>query len=162
GNTIGGANAAARNVISGNALAGIYLLSAGVNNTVQNNYIGINAAGSAAVANGRVGVQIQNVGNQTPLGNVISGNAGDGLKLLGATGNQVRGNIVGLGADGVTTLGNVNGIAIQADGNTIGGPAVSDRNIISGNTNTGVSGGGVGNVVRGNYIGTDAGGTLAR
>ena len=49
-NTIGGTTAAARNVISGNTAEGIYINAANFN-TVAGNYIGTNAAGSAAIAN---------------------------------------------------------------------------------------------------------------
>src|SRR5262249_30285788 len=53
GNTVGGTTAAARNVISGNEGIGLSFWS-GTNNTVQGNYIGTNAAGTAAVGNGQV------------------------------------------------------------------------------------------------------------
>src|SRR3954454_3400293 len=52
GNTIGGVTAAARNLISGGTTAGITLGNSGTaNNVIQNNYIGTNAAGTAAAPN---------------------------------------------------------------------------------------------------------------
>ena len=44
GNTIGGTTAAARNVISGNAVCGVYLIGQGTSgNVVEGDYIGTNA-----------------------------------------------------------------------------------------------------------------------
>ena len=52
GNTIGGTLAAARNVISGNVSYGIYLTgSSAASNLIEGNYIGTNAAATAALAN---------------------------------------------------------------------------------------------------------------
>ena len=53
GNRIGGLTAAARNVISGNQATGIAIQnSTATGNVVQGNYIGLNAAGTAALPNG--------------------------------------------------------------------------------------------------------------
>ena len=49
-NTIGGSTAGARNVISGNTGDGVSIT--GNNNLVEGNYVGTNAAGTAALANG--------------------------------------------------------------------------------------------------------------
>ena len=57
GNTIGGATASARNIISGNTGNGV-VLGGGIRNVVAGNFIGINSAGSAALANGNNGVYI--------------------------------------------------------------------------------------------------------
>jgi hypothetical protein len=51
-NTIGGTAAAARNVISGNNNTGIFMTAGTTGNLVQGNFIGTNAAGTAAVGNG--------------------------------------------------------------------------------------------------------------
>src|SRR5437870_3224592 len=56
GVTIGGTSAAARNVISGNSGNGIDIVSGGA--TVQGNFIGINAAGTAAIPNTGDGIAI--------------------------------------------------------------------------------------------------------
>ncbi len=40
GNTIGGTTASARNIISGNADAGVWITSSGSNELVEGNYIG--------------------------------------------------------------------------------------------------------------------------
>jgi hypothetical protein len=50
-NTIGGATAAARNVVSGNASNNVFLNDPTITgNKIQGNYIGTNAAGTAAIA----------------------------------------------------------------------------------------------------------------
>ena len=58
-NIIGGATAASRNVISGNLNQGITLSDSGTKlNQVLSNYIGLNAAGTAAIPNSWSGVDI--------------------------------------------------------------------------------------------------------
>src|SRR4051812_40623831 len=83
-------------------------------------------------------------------------------------GSKIECNYIGLAPDGVTVKGNYYGVRIGFASNTVGGDSVAARNVISGNTNTGVliqgptpdSTGGfaVQNTVRNNYIGTDAAG----
>jgi hypothetical protein len=104
----------------------------------------------------------------TGEGNVISGNRG-GVRIQGSgtMSNTIIGNLIGLAADGTTPLGNLaNGVRIQngAQGNTIGGDTPEERNVISGNADSGVlilNEGTDNNTVSGNYIGTDASGTIA-
>ncbi|MEP7339749.1 MAG: putative Ig domain-containing protein [Acidobacteriota bacterium] len=173
-NTIGGTTVAARNVASGNGQFGINVTSLGTGgNTIQGNFIGTNAAGTAAIANGAGGVALGAANNLlgglvSGAGNLISGNGDRGVLVGGpaATGNQVQGNFIGVNAAGAATLGNsTNGIEIiNALNNTIGGTTAAARNIISGNLSNGVlieSTGlpTTGNLVQGNFIGTDAGGT---
>jgi titin len=180
-NTIGGGVAAARNVISGNTYNGVgILLVTDTLNTVCGNYIGTDATGKKAVANVLAGVLVQGCSNviggaTAGSGNVISGNRQQGIFLAGINGhvmgNIIQGNLIGLDATGTNSLGNANaGIGISgAANNQIGGTSAAARNVISANGNS-VSGlGGVffvyagttGNQFQGNYIGTDASGTLA-
>src|SRR6185503_9937782 len=92
GSTVGGATEAARNVISGNRLTGLYLgllnngQVGGTGVTVQNNYIGTNATGSTALANERDGVfvEVQSVTN-TIADNVIAFNGGNGVRIPNVT-----------------------------------------------------------------------------
>jgi parallel beta-helix repeat protein len=78
--------------------------------------------------------------------------------------NMIVGNYIGISPDGATSApatGNYNGIELigGAHRNTIGGMAVADRNIISGNQHIGVRLSDANdNRVIGNYIGTDAAG----
>ena len=177
GNTIGGTAAGDRNIISGNALFGVWLNAAGAaNNIVRGNYIGTNAAGTAALPNDATGIQVQGAPNNTIGGtnaadrNLISGNGSAGVFIdaATATGNTVLGNFIGTNINGTANLGNVGfGVAIQnAPNNTIGGNTAGARNIISGNgfgvviQNTpATSNAATGNKVLGNFIGTDVNGT---
>jgi hypothetical protein len=179
GNLIGGTTAAARNVISATNSHGISIFNGATNNTVQGNYIGTNAAGTAALGNGSSGVFISAPGNfvgGTTAGarNVISGNnRGISLQdasLVSSSGNVIQGNYIGTNAAGNAALGNTDtGVAIFNSSNTlIGGTTAEARNVISGN-NFGLSISGnatlsdpstaTGNVVQGNYIGTTAAGS---
>jgi titin len=185
---VGGGTAGAGNLISGNGGVGVYIYGSAANgNKVQGNKIGTDISGTATVGNNQSGVSIDNgasanfIGtdgdgvNDATEGNLISGNGGSGI-LLGASGiatnnNVVAGNFIGTNAAGTAALGNtIDGITIDvAAGNRIGTNAdgVSDtleRNLISGNDQFGISitGAGVsGNVVAGNFIGTDGSGSSA-
>jgi hypothetical protein len=180
-NTIGGTTAAARNVISGHATDGVKLFDDTVTgNVVQGNYIGTNAAGTAAVGNA-TGVDLLRAndsligGTAAGAGNLISGNGGDGINLDGSR-NLIQGNLIGTDVTGTAKVPNgFRGIEMGADGsnagsnNTIGGTTPGARNIISGNGPGGNSHGirfellasTAGNLIQGNYIGTDINGTAA-
>lgn len=90
--------------------------------------------------------------------------------LVQSTRNIIAGNYLGLDADGITIaannrqgVGGRGGIRVVSDRNTIGGLTAADRNVISGNLYSGIVLLGANrNQVLGNYIGTDAGGTLDR
>ena len=79
---------------------------------------------------------------------------------VGAGGAEttLRGNFVGVEPDGVTRAPNLRGVAVYSDFNAIGGAAPADRNLISGNTWSGVvlyEAASIRNAVVGNLIGTD-------
>ncbi len=160
-------------------IAGIFNLRGLAQSTgaaqISGNQIGTNADGTAAVGNGHDGVDLvgsssNTIGGSattpgTGLGNLISGNTGDGVEIagVGATGNVVAGNLIGLNAAGASALGNAgDGVTIDtsASHNTIGGAAASARNVISGNLNGVeiVGATSIGNVVQGDFIGTDLAG----
>jgi hypothetical protein len=172
-NRIGGVSAAQRNLISGNGRIGIYLLNGSANTLIQGNFIGTNAAGTAALGNGSHGVMIQGAANNTVggtaagAGNVISGNAGSGVEIdqAGATGNIVQGNFIGTNAAGNAAIGNsFSGVQLTAPSNTIGGTSAGSGNVISGNLGSGVlfnTSSSNNNIVRGNFIGTNPTGTAA-
>jgi titin len=174
-NTIGGLTADRGNVISGNPGNGVLISATGTSgNLVAGNLIGTNAGGTAAIPNA-IGVVLfhgataNSVGGLTPgARNLISGNTDLGVAVIdsGTSGNVVRGNLIGTGIKGQGPLPNPIGIAIYsgASGNVIGGTLSGARNIVSGNTNVGVTvigPGTAGNAVRGNFIGTDVTGTRA-
>ncbi|MES2353945.1 MAG: DUF4347 domain-containing protein [Pseudomonadota bacterium] len=168
-NTIGGTTTSVRNVISGNAVDGIGVISS-TGNSILGNFIGTDATGSAGLANGANGISVltnsaNNVigGTAAGSGNVISGNAGSGIRVETSTGNSVEGNFIGLNAAGTGAIANgVNGIILQstANNNTIGGTAAGARNVISGNASNGIRLIGVsGNTIQGNYIGVSVAGS---
>jgi len=174
-NAVGGDETSERNVISGNGY-GIGLWDPDTaSNTISGNYIGTDAAGTAALGNGR-GINISGGSHDNVIGgtaagerNVISGNKGNGVSLsdTGVTGNQVIGNYIGTDATGTAALGN-QGENVQvcngASGNTIGGDRdAGEGNVISAGSKNGVAiqDWAHDNVIAGNYIGTDAAGASA-
>ena len=175
-NTIGGTTVAARNVISGNLGGGVSIVDAATSaNLVQGNYIGTNVSGTTALGNKGDGVIIiggatgNTVGGTTAAArNVISNNGQAGVAVFqAATGNLVQGNYIGTDAAGTTALGNgTYGVWIfgGASGNTVGGTVAGARNVIAASTYSGVAlldAGTSGNLVQGNYIGTDVNGTTS-
>jgi hypothetical protein len=166
-NTVGGTTAAQRNVISGNDFdANVYVLDSN-NNTVRGNYIGTNAAGTAALGGAR-GVWV----NGTSTGNVIGGTAaGAGNVISGITTNAgvrlssgnttVQGNFIGTNAAGTAPVPNLTGVLIDSGGanNLVGGAAAGAGNLIAGNSGTGVTITGAtttGNTLQANAIGATA------
>ena len=171
-NTIGGTATGARNLVSGNDGYGILLGSSTFGNTVQNNWAGPNAAGTAGIIGQATGIQVQTSatgnligGTVTGAGNVVSGNDGTGLSLNGVSANTVAGNLVGLDPTAVTAIPNgVDGINLvgSATGNTIGGTTAAARNVVSGNSRYGIYlANAVSNQVAGNYVGLNGAGTGA-
>jgi len=165
--TIGGSATGAGNVISGFTSDGLWLSTSGIS-TVQGNLIGTNAAGTAALANGRYGIFLDDTGSAliggtaSGAGNLISGNSGGGLYALNSGGVTVQGNIIGLNALGNAALANGGfGVRINTgSASTIGGNTAAARNIISGNAGHGVwLESANANVVKGNHIGVASDGT---
>lgn len=162
GNTIGGAAAADRNIISGNSGTGLSI-TAGSSATVRNNFIGTTANGAAAAANSQDGIRIVDSSNSQIVGNTISGNNQHGIFIVQtlstttASGNTITGNLIGVNAaNSAAVANNGSGIVIQASGNTIGGATVAARNTIAGNNANGVSistNFAINNTVAGNFIG---------
>ena len=173
-NLIGGALVGERNVISGNTTDGVVLDGGGTrNNSIQGSYIGLNAAGTAALPNGRYGIRASGGAAGNSLGrakghNVISGNGSAGVAIIDAATNRNRvlGNMIGTDPAGAKAIPN-GGDGVSVSGgllNEIGGRAVEARNVISGNTLSGVALTGAESTYTGvldNYIGTDASGTVA-
>ncbi len=165
---IGGHTPADRNVIAGNHGAAIYIDSTG-GTRVQGNYVGTNAAGTAALGGGsgvfadQDGVTIGGTARGT--GNVLSaGYRGVFLAFNGEI--SVLGNRIGTNAAGTSAIPNTFGVQVfgvqvqSGSGVTVGGTTARSRNLISGN-GVGISvEQSSGNVVQGNWIGTDAGGTV--
>ncbi len=161
-NTVGGPGVG--NVISGNGANGVLL--AGAIDSVQGNFIGTDVTGTQALGNGGEGVHVdghlEHIGGPGPLGNVISANTLDGVRLRTNI-NTVEGNRIGTNAAGTADLGNgLDGVHLTDSGiaNQI------QRNVIGGNTLAGIDiaqtpGTGTPNTVQGNLIGVGADGSTA-
>ena len=182
-NTIGGTANGAGNVISGNDLEGVVISQAGATlNRVEGNYIGTDASGAVDLGNTQDGVRILSASGNTIGGitaaarNIISGNDDDGIEIISVaaattTNNHIEGNYIGVDVTGTVDLGNVSaGVRISfADGNVIGAAIPGAGNVVSGNGSHGIVIGALtgdpdlptGNVVQGNFVGTDHLGTTA-
>ncbi len=172
-NTVGGNASSSGNLISGNTGDGILINSsngAAAANSIEGNLIGVTAGGLSALANGGAGVEIDGatatqVGFAAGgFGNVISGNLGPGVKIAaGATGTLVQNNLIGVGVNGVSAVGNIgDGILVDgAQSTTVGGSDLAQGNVIGSNHANGLETAN-GAVVRvdGNEIGTDVTATL--
>lgn len=163
------------NIISGHMASGDasgIIINGGTNTQIYGNYIGTDATGMSAIANvyginfntGTITATVG--GNQSYQKNIISGNSGIGISDSGS-GNAptvtIKGNYIGIAADGLTDLGNTStGILVGSSSvsTTIGGTAAGDGNIISGNNDRGIEIRGNA-TLQGNKIGTNAAGTGA-
>ena len=158
-----------RGMLIQNFLGSGLLLQIADGNTVEGSWIGLDASGAVAAGN-LMGIQILNSGSNTIGGNdpaarnLISGNDLDGISISGvlSQSNEILGNSIGVGASGQSVIGNVRD-AIRVDGSPatlIGGVSEGSGNVICG-SGVGVrisNPGAIGTIVRGNSIGTDAGG----
>jgi streptogramin lyase len=173
---IGGPTPGAGNLISGNGDYGVFEQNS-YGNTFEGNFIGTDVTGTNYVGNARFGIFGQSVTAENygkpGAGNLILSAKG-GIKFNGDN-NLIQGNLIGTDVTGTKLFGN-GGPGIQQDdgnNNVIGGqdtnapgqPLAGAGNVISGNDNGGILlfGGPVtlGDLVAGNYIGTDITGTQA-
>ncbi len=153
------------------------VLLQGDGNTITANYLGLQANGtttagnalSAGMSHGNIRIESANniIGGTVATDrNVISGSGYSGIVIYGAsaTGNQIMGNYIGTDATGTLDRGNAQeGIEIRnnSTNTTIGGTTAGARNIIAGNGGDGIKiDQGSGNVILGNYIGTDVTGLV--
>jgi hypothetical protein len=155
-NTIGSGN-----VVSGNLQDGILVTGAGTTaNRVLGNLIGTDATGLAALGNSLHGVSVTNGADRNTIGsgNVISANGQDGVFLNGVSGSVIAGNLIGTDKNGTGALGNtLNGVEINAaTSSSVTG------NVISANKQDGVlvTTGASGNLLDGNFVGTDISGAV--
>jgi parallel beta-helix repeat protein len=161
------------NVISGNKKSGIYVIHS-QNNIIQNNIIGLSSKCDEKLPNS-FGIYLQysenniiggkkfidnngNINNPTgdkgtvtavfvrPLdGNIISGNTNDGIKFISSIKNNILGNFIGTGCDGLLNFGNgKNGIYFEnSDFNSITGCGVDSNpfiyyNVVGWNKHNGI------------------------
>ena len=161
GNTVGGATAAARNVIAAHVGAGVAVLATSADNVVQGNYIGTDITGTVAMGNW-YGVQIYRAtgnligGSGEGEGNVISASTiGGGVHITDviSTDNLVQGNLIGTDASGSSQLGSQKyGVVVGASDNTIGGTTPGAGNTIAFNGEPILVLSGTGNSILGNSI----------
>jgi hypothetical protein len=109
---------------------------------------------------------VTTIGGTVPgAANIISGNNNNGILFGASSGNLVQGNFLGTDVNGIADLGNSQSGAQVTGGsanNTFGGTIPGARNIISGNGGNGIQLrelGTNGNLVQGNFIGTQIDGT---
>jgi hypothetical protein len=193
-NVIGGVGESLRNIISGHYYEAIEMKSSH-HNTIIGNYIGVTRSGMEPLGNGwgentrydntaplssrYQGVYItegsysNRIGGAEPgEGNVICGSGRPAIRIeaVGSDSNVVKGNFLGVAADGETPIPNYEaGLWIAHDPNLTGGPAYNiigglepgAGNVISGNHSSGVQfrRSSHHNIVQGNRIGTDVTGT---
>jgi hypothetical protein len=154
GNLIGGISAGARNIISGNGSVGVEITFGPFGNTVQGNFIGVDASGTKALGNGNNGVNIAGLGNAGSIGNnliggttaaarnIISANGQHGVAVAGQfeANDLVQGNFIGTDVTGTAALGNVfSGVVIvDATNTTVGGKVAGAGNLIAHNGEIGV------------------------
>ena len=136
---IGGASAAARNVIAGCNIGMSIATTSGVR--ILGNSIGVDAAGQRTLGTSR-GIELiqavgARVGGALPgEGNLISGTNGEGILIMGGSDLTIQGNRMGTDATGTRALGS-GYAAISAGtfvtGVLIGGSEPGEGNLISGN-----------------------------
>jgi hypothetical protein len=155
-NIVGGTEAGATNMLSGNTQDGLDVDVPSAGNTIQGNLIGnTRDAGGVlfAFGNGRYGMALLSGiastvgGTVTGAGNTISGNRGTGIWVPGD--NQViQGNLVGVAVTAtgaLVTMPNLgDGIRVFADDVQVGGDLAGAGNTISGNVGNGVTVGPIG------------------
>jgi trimeric autotransporter adhesin len=171
---IGGSAIGYRNVISDNRMGGIRISAGGCGNfdsqaTIQGNYIGTDAAGTAALGNYGPGISIvrashNTIGGLLLEGNLISANHGNGVEILGSLSekNNIQANTIGTNAAGDAALGNhADGIYSEGDLTLIGGETAGAGNLISGNAIHGIAIQTGPALIEGNRIGLNRSGTAA-
>ncbi len=94
------------NVLSGNDEFGLDASGLSDSGDVSGNLIGTNARGNAAIPNLAGGAALGTPIDISFRDNLVSGNAGPGLTLLGAFDTYVGRNLIGTQANGILPLGN--------------------------------------------------------
>ena len=177
--TIGGSAQGAGNVISANEDVGVSIQgSSSSGGAILGNLIGTDYTGAIALGNGTDGVDLDDMSDVTIGGtseedrNVISGNDGAGIELVGDdTDNLIEGNYIGTDITGAGPLGNGTGILIEGGssdntiGGTVAGPATRSPSAHPRQQSAGLATGigvdvaasaGAGNAIRLNSIFSDA------
>jgi len=143
----------------------------GDHNTIAGNYIGTDPSGLLDQGNSQRGVgsgptHSNNllIGGLAPQDrNIVSGNENAGISPnIGHKNWTVQGNYIGIGSDGLTSIGNSTygeqgGLSLDNDnGHVVGGSQQGATNVISGNNSFGIfPDNSSGLIIQGNIIGPD-------
>jgi hypothetical protein len=171
---IGGLGAGSGNVFAGNSGDGVRLDETR-RIRLYRNYHGLAADGETVWANKGHGLTVDNAtdvlvgSSQEGLGNVFSGNDGNGIRLEGGDFSRIRirNNRIGLNAEGTAVLGNGNnGIRVQGGAGLVMDQTnrsdIGPSNIIAGNQAQGILVDGVTGIrIFENTIGQNAEGELS-
>lgn len=101
-------------------------------------------------------------GGQSTVKGLVINRFFRGIRIQTAGNNTITGNFIGTNAQGIDAAGRIFGPAVDVftSNNTIGGPAVADRNVLSfSGTGVHLQAAASQNQVLGNYIGTNAAGS---
>jgi hypothetical protein len=151
GNILGGPKPTDRNVIAGNAGAGVLISGTGSDaNVIAGNLIGLAAGGTNTLGNGVTGLQIAAGAKTNTIGgtdsgsrNFISGNVSHGIIITGAgtNSNTVVGNTIGANLSYTPARNGGCGVTIQdgAQANNIGAIGQNSGNIIHHNAQEGIA-----------------------
>src|SRR6185437_9239997 len=113
------------NLVSGNGGTGILIDADSEFNTLNGNFVGTTADGNSALGNAGDGVWIDGANNNSLVGcqvindpfvyyNVVSGNAGNGLRITDSDNATVQGNFFGVGANNTDIVSNqFDGILVE-------------------------------------------------
>jgi 3-deoxy-D-manno-octulosonate 8-phosphate phosphatase KdsC-like HAD superfamily phosphatase len=142
---IGDGSVGGGNIISGSSTDGV-LIEGGTKHRVLGNFIGLNAAGDAAIPNQTDGLETGSnfidsllIGDGTIGGrNVIAGNTSWNLKIFKLRHSKIIGNYIGTLSDGNTSLLNEGAIQFRnGENNYIGEAIAGHGNVIGGFTRWG-------------------------
>jgi uncharacterized protein (TIGR03437 family) len=166
-NQIGGSSAEERNVISANGNHGVGFSNLSSGNIIIGNYIGVDVTGAKVLGNGDHGIALEKGANNNLIKNNVIVATGRNCVLINdwsSSYNAVTGNFLGTDATGTKALGGTIhaavGVGMGAAFNRIGGTGRGERNVIVGGVNFGRQGA-IGNLVLGNFVGTDVTGVNA-
>jgi hypothetical protein len=147
-----------------NRFGGSGVRFAASNDTLTASYVGLNAAGTAASANGAAGVLVAGgttvvIGSLSGTRNVISGNGTYGVQVAGGSARLLA-NYIGTNAAGTGAVANaLAGVYLASAGNDVGSASsYGAGNVISGNGQYGVhlAAGGGASAFAANYVGLNA------
>ena len=154
---IGGYGEEDRNLISGTPHVGVFLEAETHDVIVQGNLIGTDITGKYSIGNGSGIFCKANISQIFILGNLVSGNTGDGMTITnGIVNMQIQGNLIGSDINGEPVLGNAAcGLNFGAGDPLppshdilVGGSLASEGNLIVDNGWGGIAIGGVAERIR--------------